>query len=267
VLRSVGETRRAFENWLEIAVVGGISSRSRLRPRGAGGRLGERRLAARTREGFTLETAANNLSPIVEVFRNGVYALPLDWTSLRTIVDLGAHVGSFSVWAAGRAPAATILALEPEPRNFEDLVRNIERNGLAGRVTPIHAAAGAGDGIATIGVPLLRDTVSADAAAHAPTVEVPRVDIERLLADAPAPVDLLKVDCEGAEWSIAERLTEATWSRIRHVVVEAHGGVDRDPAEMEGILRGHGLETTTLARGEVAEPWLGRTAEIFAWRR
>jgi tRNA1(Val) A37 N6-methylase TrmN6 len=37
------------------------------------------------------------------------------------IVDCGANVGMTSIWYARRYPAAVILAIEPEPGNFEIL--------------------------------------------------------------------------------------------------------------------------------------------------
>src|SRR5215217_6924918 len=42
-----------------------------------------------------------------------------------TIVDVGANVGAFSVWADLRWPRSTIHAYEPHPGTFEMLVRNV----------------------------------------------------------------------------------------------------------------------------------------------
>src|SRR5947207_3356176 len=46
-----------------------------------------------------------------------------------TVVDLGANVGAFSVWASRRWPGSTIHAYEPHPDTFAMLVRNVA--GLA----------------------------------------------------------------------------------------------------------------------------------------
>ncbi len=42
-----------------------------------------------------------------------------------TIVDVGANVGSFSLWADLRWPRSTIHAYEPNPSTFDMLVRNV----------------------------------------------------------------------------------------------------------------------------------------------
>src|SRR5262245_17658324 len=44
-----------------------------------------------------------------------------------SILDLGANVGSFSLWANMRWPASTIHAYEPHPGTFEILARNVAR--------------------------------------------------------------------------------------------------------------------------------------------
>jgi predicted RNA methylase len=44
--------------------------------------------------------------------------------NVRTIVDIGAHVGSFTVLCHHYWPAAKIVAVEPHPDSFELLVRN-----------------------------------------------------------------------------------------------------------------------------------------------
>jgi FkbM family methyltransferase len=43
------------------------------------------------------------------------------------IVDAGAHIGFASIWYAIKYPNATIIALEPEKRNFQMLLKNTEK--------------------------------------------------------------------------------------------------------------------------------------------
>jgi predicted O-methyltransferase YrrM len=56
-------------------------------------------------------------------------------TAGQTFVDVGAHVGYFSVLAARRVgPAGSVIAIEPELRNLELLRRNLERNDCTNAV-------------------------------------------------------------------------------------------------------------------------------------
>src|SRR3974390_562522 len=57
-----------------------------------------------------------------------------------TIVDVGANIGIFTLYAAREAPAAKIVALEPFPDTRERLVELVEGNGLSGRVTIMDCA-------------------------------------------------------------------------------------------------------------------------------
>ena len=44
------------------------------------------------------------------------------------IIDVGAHVGLFSLYLALRHPEVTIVAFEPEPHNFRNLAANVARH-------------------------------------------------------------------------------------------------------------------------------------------
>ncbi len=63
------------------------------------------------------------------------FVRPGDW-----VIDIGAHVGTFSVplaWAVGST--GHVFAFEPAPENFALLCENIGGNGVADVVTPINA--------------------------------------------------------------------------------------------------------------------------------
>lgn len=53
-------------------------------------------------------------------------------------------------------------------------------------------------------------------------------------------IDLLKVDCEGAELDVLLGIDEKDWPKVQQAVLEVHD-VDGQLAEIEGILHAHGL--------------------------
>ncbi|MEM7211515.1 MAG: FkbM family methyltransferase [Pseudomonadota bacterium] len=55
-------------------------------------------------------------------------------------VDVGANIGTHVVYAAHRPEIDRILAIEPEPRNFDFICRNASVNGIENRVTPLQLA-------------------------------------------------------------------------------------------------------------------------------
>jgi FkbM family methyltransferase len=142
-----------------------------------------------------------------EVFHERDYEPPPDVAAalgrVHTILDLGANIGLFGLFAARRWPDAEILAYEPDPANADVHERAIALNGLGQRWRLVRAAAGARDGRVSFvsgGVALSRlaDADAIPLAAGERTIEVDLRDVLAQVADA----DLLKLDTEGGEWAI-----------------------------------------------------------------
>jgi FkbM family methyltransferase len=141
---------------------------------------------------------------------------------LHWVLDIGAHIGSFTLKIKGHWPEAKIIAAEPDPDNAALFRKNTEdledvflheaavlgsgrwrRAHLrqAGRANQDHNAAASN--VAEAVEPF-------DADVAPPTVTVDATGIVDLLAKYGAPViDLLKLDCEGAEGAILEALDAA----------------------------------------------------------
>lgn len=150
------------------------------------------------------------------VLRNA-YGLGHKLADVRTIVDVGANFGFFSLAARARYPHATIHAYEPNPR-----VLPLLRANTAGLGVRVYArAVGAQDGT----INLLDDGPSNQARAArwenaASTCPVPQASLETVLKEAGGRIDLLKLDCEGAEWEILKFADG--WQSIRNVRLEYH---------------------------------------------
>lgn len=153
-----------------------------------------------------LEFPAAMESSLREVLE-GEYDAPYFGDGL-TIVDVGANVGSFSLWADLRWPRSTIHAYEPNPSTFDMLVRNVGhlpniRCEQVAVYTSEHATERlisryAGDGEAGL-VDAMATTWRA-----LPTARMMDVPV-RAPRDLPA-ADIVKVDAEGSEALIVEGL-------------------------------------------------------------
>lgn len=82
-----------------------------------------------------------SMQPHIQKVLMGEYDVKLD-EQPATVLDLGANVGAFSVWAAKKWPNAKIVAYEPVQSNFELLQKNLEKSGLSDRVTCHRQAVG-----------------------------------------------------------------------------------------------------------------------------
>jgi len=105
--------------------------------------------------------------------------------------DVGANVGSYTVLAAA-AVGTDVIAFEPGESAFAWLMRNIELNGVAGRVEARREAVGANSGIMSFTVGL--DTVNHIDPDGAASVPITMLD----MACKTAP-SLIKIDVEGFE--------------------------------------------------------------------
>lgn len=80
-----------------------------------------------------LETVSDAMRPHVQRVLDGEYALPREYRLPNAgpikVLDLGANVGAFSLWALAQWPEADISAYEPCPENFEALRKNLKGHG------------------------------------------------------------------------------------------------------------------------------------------
>lgn len=119
-------------------------------------------------------------------------------------VDGGANIGYFTLLAARCVgPTGRVDAFEPEPHNRARLEKNIERNGLIGRVTVHSVALSDQAGETTIYLPAGGEANHGCASMYhrdapvAGQTAVPAARMDRVLAGA-SPT-LIKLDVEGAE--------------------------------------------------------------------
>jgi FkbM family methyltransferase len=141
---------------------------------------------------FTRGDALNSYQPPAEV------AAALDALAAPRILDVGANIGLFGVFALGRWPEARITAFEPDPSNRHVLCQTVAANDDGRRWTVVAAAVANAVGELSF-VPDLGAEAHIARTHEDGTVTVPTVDFYEQLGDG---ADLVKMDCEGGEWAI-----------------------------------------------------------------
>lgn len=187
----------------------------------------------RQRATFKLAQGTTDRIAVREVWGDDTYGLRRDYVAGKTVVDVGANVGAFTVLAA-KAGAHRVHAYEPHPDTHTVLVDNVRANGVQARVIPHGAAVvgGAGDldrvcihgdgGGASLGTPEHVEGVEREA------VFVDTIGIVDVIAAA-GDVALLKIDCEGGEYGIFDTgppawVPDCRWlERVERIVMEFHG--------------------------------------------
>lgn len=239
--------RQEFSNWFVLGPLGWVALPSRCPPRGGIARLAGRRVTVKLRCGYRAECRLDEVFPFVEVFALGAYDLPtLRWSTVRTIVDVGANVGAATLWFARQSPEATIVSVEPDAAVRSVLGRNVKANRLEDRVTIVAAAVAERSGTVELGRigPSVARTVHD--VRRGGTEVVRALSLEELLEQCKlTEVDVLKLDCEGAEFDVLLTSDPSTLRRSRFMVGEYHAARRTDLNNLVDCLEAAGFATST----------------------
>jgi FkbM family methyltransferase len=174
----------------------------------------------------------------------------------RVIVDAGANIGLASIFYANRYPDAKIIAIEPEPSNYEMLRKNV---ALYPNVVPIRAALWNKKKLLS-GSPIVtghhayqvREEHELDDEGHCGSIR--GLSLRELMTDLGIQqIDLLKVDIEGSEKEVFE--DSANWiQQVGVIAIEIHDWIRSGcresvySAARDFELRWQRGETTYFAR-------------------
>jgi FkbM family methyltransferase len=182
------------------------------------------------------------------------------------VLDVGSHVGAFATNLATSSTQVRIECYEPSPESAKYLRRNVEQNALGARVR-VHECALAGEE----GSALLDDNSGGsvhnglvredhrlvegtDALGARGTITVTTRTFDSAVKDAPAPFDIVKMDCEGGEYSLVYASTPANWDSVERIVMEYHPVVGESWDELRGFFERLGFE---VVRHKSDSPGLG----------
>ncbi len=161
------------------------------------------------------------------------------------IVDIGAHIGAFSVWAAQQADAGQVLAFEPNPGNYALLVENGRLNQLTNLRT-FNSAVSMGRGQAKLYSSDHHNmTHSFFEEAGGAYDLVPTLSLGDILEEHRLKtVDYLKIDAEGAEYDIILHAPAEVLRRVDKIFIEYHDYLDHGHShkELRGRLAASGFE-------------------------
>jgi FkbM family methyltransferase len=185
-----------------------------------------------------------------------------------TIVDIGANVGVFSVLLAGANPRARIIAVEPGHENLEFLYRNIASNQLHNVfVVPAACSGINGEGTlygrtvkqppgltksythGTLHSLFCRDVYGSE---FTPLHQTSLVTLGNIFEKfGVTTCDLLKLDCEGAEYDILLNAPRETLQRVSQISMEYHVGFNDHSIEtLENFLESFGFQVDRSPMGE-----------------
>lgn len=149
----------------------------------------------------------------IEVLLDDCYGLRAFPDQIGAVLDIGAHVGLFSVAARTRFPGAQVHAYEPNARMHPFLARQSEIAGFSF----FGEAVGLREGRVTLD--LGEDSVQTRVIYDPQSAIKCTAFAEAIARLSRAPI-LVKLDCEGTEWEILH--DAAAWQSVRYLTMEYH---------------------------------------------
>jgi len=178
------------------------------------------------------------------------------------IIDIGANVGFFTLFAVSNYPSARVYSFEPVGANFVQLKKNADLNpdfpisccneavyDKCGQVQINYESAGEFSTTANV-------SASSGTTGHSENVRCTTLEsvFQRYAIEI---CDLLKMDCEGSEYAIVYSCPKAILKRISQMAIEVHEG----PAPEDNI---DALEQYLSDKGYTTERY--QRHMLWAWR-
>jgi FkbM family methyltransferase len=163
--------------------------------------------------------------PIIETFHYGEYE-PLDVNG-RVVVDVGAFIGDSAIYFALKG-ARRVIAIEPHPSAFFEMLDNIRLNNMESVIMPVNAGLASKPGKVCVENVDVSNTYNIY---HRPgdcPNAVPAVTLSELISRFGIdPNDaVIKMDCEGCEYDVILNDYEHV-KLFRELILEYHSNVNK----------------------------------------
>jgi len=151
------------------------------------------------------------------------------------IIDVGGHIGLFSLYASQFCKNGLIYSFEPVPENYNLLIDNIQSNDL-NQIKSFNLAVSNSNSNVKL---YLND----DEAGHSmfskssKTITVDSISLQQIFDDNNIEnCNFLKLDCEGTEYEILQNLPLSYFNKIEKIVIEYHMA-DSHPELLENLKK------------------------------
>jgi FkbM family methyltransferase len=221
----------------------------------------------RFRNGFVLNHGKldNPLLLLNEVFVMEWYEVGAMPPDNATMVDIGANIGSVTLFWAAKSPSLRIYSYEPNPSAFDTLSRNVDASSLRNRVETFQEAVGRRTGELNLWVDVPTD-LSTGYSDTSPSeggrrITVPVIGLDEIWQRMnKGTIWLLKVDTEGAEVDILEGASESVLGAVQYAIIEYHDNIF--PGAYKRCRQV--LDTAGFQCRVLVHPW--EEGIIYAWR-
>lgn len=148
------------------------------------------------------------------------------------ILDIGANVGFFTIWSLFKFKHPRVISFEPVKRNHEQLTVNLNKADHS-KLTIVNKAVND-----TVGELVLKFNSAQDITTSASLFDnqygsdeeiVKTTTLQEICSDYQLnKIDLLKMDCEGAEYNIIYKTPRSFFNNVNCIAMETHVGKEKN---------------------------------------
>lgn len=178
---------------------------------------------------YSCRGGPEDIGTLDEVFIKRMYDKPgYEILPNDIVIDIGAYIGDFSIFAAQKAYLGTVFAFEPIS-SLRKLVQTNTRLNAVENILLFPFGLAAHSGLADFHI--RADKPAGDTSMYSGTSGLENYQKEKSLVISATNFfsvmksirpTYLKIDCEGSEFGIIYNLPESFWSTIRVAIVEYH---------------------------------------------
>ncbi len=151
-----------------------------------------------------------------------------------TVIDIGGHIGLFSLLVSQKSRHTSIYSFEPIEDNFNLLKTNLELNSIE-NVHPFNLAVS--NSLEEVNLFLSNDeSAHSIISKESKSIKVKSISLQKIFDENKInECKLLKLDCEGAEYEIIESLPSEYLNKIKNMAIEYHLA-DSRPDLVENLI-------------------------------
>jgi FkbM family methyltransferase len=158
------------------------------------------------------------------------------------VIDIGAHIGDFSIFASKYDKDIAVFSYEPSKESFTFLIRNIELN-KASNIKAFNLAVSKTQGEIKFYIDEKNTTLHSTVIAQKSFLLVPSTTLERIfMGNHIENCQLLKLDCEGAEYEILFNTPGEILNRIQNISMEYHDVPNYTINDLKKYLKDMGFD-------------------------
>ncbi len=188
---------------------------------------------------------------INEVWIHNLYTQEFGIREKDIVLDIGAHIGIFSIFASKIARKGKVYAFEPSPESFKLLKENISLNNLK-NIIPVNKGFSSKKGGRKMYISNEDHREDSFYSRGKKEIEIKTISLNDFFKEYNIDkIDFLKMDCEGAEYEIFRNSSKKSLRKLKKIAMEYHNiGEKKNLNSLKAFFKKNGFVVKEGHKGE-----------------